>query len=103
MTAETEGTVTRTAIDSARLARAIHLDVERMSNGAWVVSGGSRMHLVNAAATACDCSDHAMRGGPCKHALAVRLASGDAETVRALRALVPRPRGTDRRERGATA
>lgn len=85
------------AADTARLARACHLDVERVTSGTWVVSGGARPHLVAADASSCDCTDFGVRGGPCKHILAVRLQAGDAETLRALRALVAAPRPARRR------
>ena len=105
MTEETAAPASSIPIDAARLARAIHLDVERRGDNAWTVSGGSQLHVVRADASECDCSDHAMRGGPCKHALAVRLRLGDLETVRALRTLVSPAGHVPRRhtrERGAT-
>lgn len=74
-----------------RLARAVHLDAQR-TGGGWCVSGGAALHLVSDDLTACDCADFVIRGGVCKHQLAARLASGDAETLRELRALIAIPR-----------
>ena len=78
--------------DLDRLARAVHLDAERLDTGAWRVTGGANVHEVNADATACDCTDYAVRGGSCKHLLAVKLRAGDSETLRKLRAIVPQRR-----------
>jgi hypothetical protein len=77
---------------TARLARAVHLDAERIAGGAWTVTGGATPHTVTADASACDCTDYTVRGGPCKHILAVRLRSGDSATLDALRGLVVAPR-----------
>ncbi|HLA88894.1 MAG TPA: hypothetical protein VJL28_00500 [Gemmatimonadaceae bacterium] len=76
--------------DLERLARAVHLDAERLDTGAWRVTGGAHVHEVNADATACDCTDYAVRGRSCKHLLAVRLRSGDSEAP--LRLIVVAPR-----------
>src|SRR5437773_1863112 len=73
----------------ARLARAVHLDAERVESGEWSVSGGEHAHAVNKDATDCDCTDHAVRGGLCKHILCARLYMGDRNVLQALRALVP--------------
>lgn len=82
------------ALDTSRLARAVHLEAERIGNGAWTVSGGAGLHhVVSADATSCDCENYRLRGGPCKHALAVRLRLGDLGTLRPLRAIVPALRG----------
>src|SRR5665213_4255624 len=35
------------AVDRARLARAVHLDAQQVGNGAWLVTGGERSHVVN--------------------------------------------------------
>lgn len=78
--------------DLGRLARALHLDAVRLTAGAWRVAGGAIAHEVNAEGTRCDCTDYGVHGGACKHMLAVRLHSGDTETLAALRALVPLPR-----------
>ncbi|CAN5872038.1 hypothetical protein BH11GEM2_BH11GEM2_06650 [soil metagenome] len=76
------------AVHPARLARAVHLEAERIGNGAWTVSGGRELHVVSEDTTECDCTDHQVRGGPCKHALCVRLRLGDVPTLRALRTIV---------------
>lgn len=80
-------------IDPARLARAVWLDVEPLPGDRWMVTGGRMAHLVAGVPSGllCDCSDAAI-GRQCKHQLAVRLYAGDGETIKALRALVPRPR-----------
>jgi SWIM zinc finger len=80
-----------------RLARACHLEAERQPDGAWRVSGGERTQLVDAAVRECSCTDFGVRGGACKHILAVRLRLGDPETLEALRLLVPPPRRARRR------
>ena len=49
------------------------------------------MDVVSADATACDCLDLVVRGGPCRYILAVRLRWGDGEAVEALRAVVAPP------------
>jgi hypothetical protein len=78
-------------LDPMRLAKAVHLDAEKLDNGAWKVSGGASEHLVTADASACDCADFSVRGGSCKHLLAVRLRTGDSEALDALRGLVVAP------------
>lgn len=83
-----------------RLARAVHLDVEQLPDHTWRVLGGALEHLVSADATTCDCADFAMRGGACKHLLAVELRRGDPATLLALRELVPLPRPPQRHRRG---
>jgi hypothetical protein len=88
------------APDLGRLARAVHLDAVRLVNGAWRVTGGANVHEVTSEATACDCTDYGVRGGACKHLLAVRLHTGDPETLAALRALVPLPRRASLRRPG---
>lgn len=89
----------------ARLARAVHLDCERIGNGAWQVTGGANAHVVGEDASSCDCFDHAQRSATCKHMLAVRLRLGDADTLAALRLLVAPPaRSTTlRHKKGTTA
>lgn len=79
--------MTRTTV--GRLARAVHLNAERIDAETWRVSGGEHPHFVTTAG--CDCADAAFRPGfACKHVLAVRLRSGDAETLSGLRAIVPK-------------
>jgi hypothetical protein len=75
--------------DLDRLVRAVHLDAERLANGAWCVSGGEREHVVSADAKLCDCADFTIRAVECKHMLAVRLRLGDADVIRTLRLVVP--------------
>ena len=81
-------------IDPTRLARAVHLDCERMTPDTFRVSGGSMDHLVAVAAGGahCDCMDSSVRGPGCKHELAVRLHAGDSEVVLALRKLIAPPK-----------
>ena len=81
-------------IDEGRLARAVHLDCERMTRETFRVSGGRADHVVQVTERQCecDCMDRTVRGAGCKHELCVRLHCGDAEVVRALRQLVARPR-----------
>lgn len=80
-----------TAPAVARLARAVHLDAERIDRAMWRVTGGECPHIVTAAG--CDCMDATLHGAkqPCKHVLAVRLRVGHADTLKALRAIVPEP------------
>lgn len=80
-------------VDLGRLARAVHLDAERVGPGRWRVTGGASPHTVErleGGGLICDCPD-ASFGRACKHALAVRLCCGDLTVVRALRELVPPP------------
>jgi hypothetical protein len=76
----------------ARVARAIHLDVERLDAERWLVRGGASTHVVDAHRGRCDCPDCRIRGRVCKHLLRVHLAQGDADTLALLRAVVPMPR-----------
>lgn len=75
----------------------MHLEAARTPDGPWLVTGGAADHLVTADGTSCDCTDYAMRGGPCKHMLAVRLRLGDAETLGALRSVIAPPSRPRRR------
>jgi predicted nucleic acid-binding Zn finger protein len=85
-----------TTPDLARLRRAVHLDVERIDSGVWVVTGGSGSHVVRA--DECDCADFIMRRAKCKHLLAVALrTSRDPDVIRALRELVPLPSRSQRK------
>jgi hypothetical protein len=77
-------------VDLLRLARAVHLDAEPVDGGAWRVAGGATSHTVTPDG-GCDCTDYGVRAVACKHVLAVRLRSGERETLDALRALVPLP------------
>lgn len=81
-----------------RLARAVHLTAAPLGNGAWGVSGGAARHVVTG--ESCDCADHAMHGGPCKHQLAVALEALDADVRAVLRQIVALP--TRRRARTRT-
>ncbi len=76
--------------DLNRVARAIHLDVEPLPSGRWIVTGGSAPHIVSQGA--CDCTDFVLRGAPCKHLLAVALRRGDPEVISLLHLMVPLPR-----------
>ena len=77
-------------VDPGRLRRAVHLDAERQPDGSWRVSGGKGAHIVNADARTCNCADFEVRGGLCKHILAVRLMVLAADLRLALCAIVPR-------------
>ena len=81
-------------IDPTRLARAIHLDCQRVKPDTWLVSGGAADHVVEVVngEVRCDCYDAQYRGDGCKHSLAVRLVAGDSEVVLALRQLVAPPK-----------
>lgn len=80
-------------IDTARLARAVHLDVRREDANTWLVTGGTAPHYVTRIGGRyhCDCLDRQLRGGGCKHTLRVLLALGHPATIRALRDIVPEP------------
>ncbi len=81
-------------IDPRRLARAIWLKIQPVSDG-YLVSGGADDHIVeiDGGYVRCDCIDAQRNGHGCKHSLAVRLHGGDPEVVKALRALLPPPAG----------
>ncbi len=81
-------------IDPTRLARAIHLDCQRVKPDTWLVSGGTADHVVEVVngEVRCDCYDSQYHGDGCKHSLLVRLVAGDAEVVKVLRRLVAPPR-----------
>jgi hypothetical protein len=81
----------RSLTNQHRLARAVHLDAKPLGNGAWLITGGTTDHRVGPQGSECDCADWRVRGGPCKHVLAVQLRLGDVETIRALRTIVPLP------------
>ncbi len=80
-------------IDLARLARAIHLDATPRDHETWHVMGRVSFHVVAAGddGLTCDCEDHRVRGGLCKHALRILLARGDRAVIERLRALIPDP------------
>lgn len=93
--------VTTVTVDPRRLARALYLTCERKGSGLYCVSGGAESHRVQMGKEpSCDCTDFAVRGGPCKHLLRVMLAQGDAEIIEALQLLIPYP--SQRRDRTAT-
>jgi hypothetical protein len=70
------GAVASNLVDPARLERAKDLTVERRGD-AWLVAGKLRSHVVSADASSCDCRDYEIRGGACKHILAVRRERGE--------------------------
>ena len=83
-------------IELYRLARAIHLDVERVGlPGIYWVSGGERRHFVNVLKDECDCWDRSA-GNYCKHLLRAMLAEGDDAILKRLRWFVPMPRSRRR-------
>ncbi|MFI4978334.1 MAG: hypothetical protein ACHQC8_06665 [Solirubrobacterales bacterium] len=91
-------------MDPARLRRALYLNVVRLRDGSWLVSGGDHEHHVGrmSARIVCDCEDRVT--GPCKHRLAVLLASRLPRSVRAaFRVLVPVPTAKARRAKSSTA
>ena len=84
-------------MDAARLVRAVHLTVERVAPGRYLVTGGAEPHevTVDAAGTLrCACTDALVHRGAigCKHTLAVRLMRADADVLEALRDVVPMPK-----------
>ena len=81
------------AIDSARLARAIWLKVQPISGG-YLVSGGARTHVLetDGGRVTCHYPDAEQMGDSCKHSLAIRLRAGDGKVIDALRQLVPNPK-----------
>ena len=76
-----------------RLARAIHLDVERLSDHRYRVTGGAEPHIVDLLrARECDCEDATFqRTFACQHLTATMLYEGDRDCLRSLRYWVPRP------------
>ncbi len=82
-----------TAIDPARLQRAIWLEAKRIDISTYRVRGGTADHMVEVVdgRCYCDCVDAQVRGPGCKHSLLVRLLGGDPEVVKALQQLVPVP------------
>jgi hypothetical protein len=75
-------------IDLVRLGKALHLDVAHAGNGMFTVTGGAEPHMVDG--ETCDCEDFRIRGGRCKHILAILLQQGDSEVLARLRDLVPK-------------
>lgn len=82
-----------TALDPVRVSRAVHLDATPQDDTTGRVTSADSFHLVNIGDSGplCDCRDFAIRGGPCKHVIAVGLANGDRQVLEALRRLVPNP------------
>ena len=80
-------------IDLKRLARAIHLDVERLADHRYRVTGGAEPHIVDLRrARECDCRDaEIQREYACQHLMATMLYEGDRDCLRSLRYWVPRP------------
>ena len=80
-------------IDSARLQRAIWLDIQPVAPGRYLVSGGADDHVVetDGGHVICHCPDSPRAGDGCKHSLALRLRAGDGEVIDALRMLVSNP------------
>lgn len=68
-------------IDARRLRRALSLHVEVLDDGAALVTGGSRPHVVRA--RVCDCEDSRYHAGPCKHRAAAYLHAQLHPAVRA--------------------
>jgi len=80
-------------IELHRLARAVHLDVERLSDHRYRVTGGEQPHVVDLRrARECDCEDATyQREYACQHLTATMLYEGDRDAIRTLRYWVPRP------------
>jgi len=80
-------------ISLGRLARAIHLDVERVSDHRYRVTGGSRPHEVDLTRSPeCGCEDATFQKVyACQHLMACMLAEGDRDCLRSLRYWVARP------------
>lgn len=84
--------VTRTPIDPDLLRRALFLNVERLIDGSWLVSGCDREHHVarDDGGLACDCMAH--RADFCEHILAIVLRTKLSREVRAgLRTIANQP------------
>jgi hypothetical protein len=91
-------------MDAARLARAVHLSVEEVGPGRYVVTGGAEPHVVTigeGGGFACDCRDAAVHGVAlgCKHVLAVRLRLADGDVLASLREVVAMPKRSKRKAR----
>jgi hypothetical protein len=78
-------------IDPGRLQRAVHLDVELLGDGRYLVTGGEAGHVVDPDGEGCDCIDYGRRHY-CKHTLRVSLSRGcSPDLIEALRRIVPAP------------
>lgn len=62
---------------AGRLARALSLKATSLGRDQWRVEGGEASHLVGP--EGCDCLDSRVRGGSCKHRLAVCLVTCEPE------------------------
>ncbi len=82
-----------TAVDPARLQRALWLEHQLIEPGRFLVYGGQDDHLVelDGEVSSCDCADALYNDEVCKHELCIRLQRGDRQVLRALRRLVPPP------------
>ena len=62
-----------TALDPGRTRKALRLNVEPLTDGEYVVSGGREPHTVTTSEVpwSCDCADARYHSGPCKHTTAV--------------------------------
>jgi hypothetical protein len=79
-------------IDPERLARAVHLDVERLHDHTYRVVSLHHAYLVDLTTDPeCACPDRTIRGAACKHILGCMLAEGDRDVIRTLRTLVRYP------------
>lgn len=74
-------------VDVERVRRALFLTAKPAGDG-FMVSGGQATWFVDAE-TGCACPDRQIRGGPCKHELAVQLRVLPPGIVAALRTLTP--------------
>ena len=80
-------------LESTGLARAVHLDVERLADHRYRVTGGSRPHEVDLTRSPeCGCEDATFQKAyACQHLTACMLYEGDRDAIRTLRVWVPRP------------
>jgi hypothetical protein len=82
-------------VDPARLERSLGLQVRRVGEGRYLVTGGQEPHWVDLYTRRlplCDCGDHLWRERICKHILAVMLREGDEQVIGAIARLVGRLR-----------
>ena len=79
-------------INLKRLAKAVHLDVERAGESRYLVFSFGHSYIVDLKSDEpCHCADYAIRGVVCAHILACRMLEGDVEVLRSLRAITPLP------------
>ncbi|MGK7312552.1 MAG: hypothetical protein ACN0LA_09985 [Candidatus Longimicrobiales bacterium M2_2A_002] len=77
-----------TTPDPIRLARAVHLETERLAFGTWRVGAWTVDEDQG-----CNCPDRTIRQVTCKHEMAVRLSCLDPDLLDAFRQLLPEAAG----------